>query len=39
LVAALWPDEQPKHPTKALQVLVSRARARLGSDVIVSTVT
>jgi predicted ATPase len=37
LVDALWPDEQPEHPQKALQVLVSRARARLGSGVIVST--
>jgi predicted ATPase/DNA-binding SARP family transcriptional activator len=37
LVDALWPDEQPEHPFKALQVLVSRARARLGPDVIVST--
>jgi len=37
LVDALWPDEQPEHPGKALQVLVSRARARLGPGVIVST--
>jgi len=37
LVDALWPDEQPVHPGKALQVLVSRARARLGPGVIVST--
>ena len=37
LVDALWPDEQPEHPVKALQVLVSRARARLGPEVIVST--
>ena len=37
LVAALWPDEQPEHPVKALQVLVSRARARLGPGVIAST--
>jgi predicted ATPase len=37
LVDALWPDEQPEHPGKALQVLVSRARARLGHEVIVST--
>jgi predicted ATPase/DNA-binding SARP family transcriptional activator len=37
LVDALWPDEQPEHPFKALQVLVSRARARLGPGVIVST--
>jgi len=37
LMDALWPDEQPEHPGKALQVLVSRARARLGPGVIVST--
>jgi len=37
LVDALWPDEQPEHPFKALQILVSRARARLGPEVIVST--
>ncbi|MGO8896529.1 MAG: BTAD domain-containing putative transcriptional regulator [Streptosporangiaceae bacterium] len=37
LVDGLWPDEQPEHPVKALQVLVSRARARLGPGVIVST--
>jgi DNA-binding SARP family transcriptional activator len=37
LVAGLWPDELPEHPAKALQVLVSRARARLGPGVIVST--
>jgi predicted ATPase len=37
LVDALWPDEQPEHPVKAVQVLVSRARARLGPGVIVST--
>jgi predicted ATPase/DNA-binding SARP family transcriptional activator len=37
LVEALWPDEQPEHPAKALQVLVSRARARLGAGVIIST--
>jgi DNA-binding SARP family transcriptional activator len=39
LVDGLWPDEQPENPAKALQVLVSRARAQLGSDVIVSTPT
>jgi predicted ATPase/DNA-binding SARP family transcriptional activator/tetratricopeptide (TPR) repeat protein len=39
LVEGLWPDEQPEHPAKALQVVVSRARAQLGSDVIVSTPT
>ncbi|HEX6932588.1 MAG TPA: BTAD domain-containing putative transcriptional regulator [Streptosporangiaceae bacterium] len=37
LVASLWPDEPPEHPLKALQVLVSRARTRLGPEVIVST--
>jgi predicted ATPase/DNA-binding SARP family transcriptional activator len=37
LVDALWPDEQPEHPVKALQILVSRARARLGPEVIVNT--
>lgn len=39
LVEGLWPDEQPENPTKALQVLVSRARAQLGSDVIARTPT
>jgi predicted ATPase/DNA-binding SARP family transcriptional activator len=39
LVDGLWPDQQPSNPAKALQVLVSRARAQLGPDVIVSTPT
>ena len=39
LVDGLWPDERPENPTKALQILVSRARAQLGSDVIVRTAT
>lgn len=39
LVDALWPDALPEHPTKALQILVSRARARLGADAIVNTPT
>ncbi|HEX5115543.1 MAG TPA: BTAD domain-containing putative transcriptional regulator [Pseudonocardiaceae bacterium] len=39
LVAELWPDNQPEHPAKALQVLVSRARARLGADAIANTAT
>ncbi|GAB2626634.1 hypothetical protein GCM10027168_68010 [Streptomyces capparidis] len=39
LVAGLWPDELPERPGKAVQVLVSRARARLGADVIASTPT
>ena len=37
LVDGLWPDEQPEHPAKALQVVVSRARAQLGPDLIAST--
>ncbi|GAA1218148.1 hypothetical protein GCM10009665_05070 [Kitasatospora nipponensis] len=37
LVAGLWPQELPQRPGKALQVLVSRARAQLGADLIVST--
>ena len=37
LADELWPGERPEHPAKALQVLVSRARARLGPGVIVST--
>lgn len=36
LVEGLWPDEQPEHPARALQVLVSRARAQLGPDTIAS---
>ncbi|MFE6398252.1 ATP-binding protein [Streptomyces alboflavus] len=39
LVAGLWPDEQPERPGKAVQVLVSRARAQLGADTIASTPT
>ncbi|MDW4903836.1 BTAD domain-containing putative transcriptional regulator [Streptomyces sp. ADMS] len=40
LVEGLWlPDELPERPGRALQVLVSRARAQLGADVITSTPT
>jgi len=39
LVEALWGDEPPEHPAKALQTVVSRARAVVGGDVIVSTAT
>ncbi|MFL1901379.1 ATP-binding protein [Streptomyces tauricus] len=40
LVAGLWqPDELPERPGKALQVLVSRARALLGADIVVSSPT
>jgi len=37
LVEGLWPDERPENPTKALQVVISRARAQLGADLIAST--
>ncbi|WP_405798029.1 ATP-binding protein [Streptomyces sp. NBC_01506] len=41
LVDGLWPEpeERPDHPRKALQVLVSRTRAQLGPEVVVSTPT
>ncbi|MEV0900764.1 BTAD domain-containing putative transcriptional regulator [Actinoplanes sp. NPDC049802] len=39
LIDALWPGARPEHPTKALQTVVSRTRAMLGADVIVSTPT
>lgn len=37
LVDGLWPDALPEHPTRALQVLVSRLRSQLGAEAIVST--
>ncbi|SCL32980.1 Predicted ATPase [Micromonospora rhizosphaerae] len=37
LIDALWPDRQPQHPSKALQILVSRARADLGAHLIEKT--
>ncbi|GKQ38970.1 BTAD domain-containing putative transcriptional regulator [Streptomyces sp. A012304] len=39
LVEGLWPDERPERPAKAVQILVSRLRAQLGADVVVSTPT
>ncbi|EPD62515.1 hypothetical protein HMPREF1211_04149 [Streptomyces sp. HGB0020] len=39
LVDGLWQDEPPANPANALRILVSRARAQLGADVIVSTPT
>lgn len=39
LVDGLWSEEQPENPTKAVQVLVSRARAQLGAEVIANTAT
>ncbi|MEU6676177.1 BTAD domain-containing putative transcriptional regulator [Streptomyces sp. NPDC046925] len=39
LVAGLWPNALPERPAKALQVLVSRARAQLGADLIAGTPT
>ncbi|MFC0071414.1 AfsR/SARP family transcriptional regulator, partial [Umezawaea endophytica] len=37
LVEGIWPEERPENPPKALQVLVSHARARLGPELIVTT--
>ncbi len=37
LIDGLWGEELPEHPAKALQVLVSRVRAALGSSIIAST--
>ncbi|GAA2779531.1 hypothetical protein GCM10010452_04040 [Crossiella cryophila] len=39
LIAGLWPEIRPEHPVKAVQILVSRARARLGTEVIDSLPT
>jgi predicted ATPase/DNA-binding SARP family transcriptional activator len=39
LVERLWADELPENPTKALQILVSRARSQLGSEIIEKTAT
>ncbi|MCI0689313.1 MAG: hypothetical protein L0Y54_19075, partial [Sporichthyaceae bacterium] len=39
LVNDLWPDQQPENPTKALQVLVARARAQLDAGLIATTPT
>ncbi|HEY0949651.1 ATP-binding protein [Nocardioides sp.] len=37
LVEEIWGDEVPANPTKALQVVVSRARAATSADVVVRT--
>lgn len=34
LIHAIWQDTSPSHPTKALQILVSRARAQTSSTAI-----
>jgi predicted ATPase len=39
LVEGLWPDELPERPGKAVQVLVSRLRAQVGAELVVSTPT
>ncbi|WHT15594.1 BTAD domain-containing putative transcriptional regulator [Crossiella sp. CA-258035] len=39
LVEGLWPEARPEHPVKAVQILISRARAQLGAEVIASTPT
>ena len=37
LIEELWPDEAPANPTKALQVVVSRARAATSAEAIERT--
>ncbi|MEU2714541.1 BTAD domain-containing putative transcriptional regulator [Streptomyces sp. NPDC007205] len=37
LVEGLWGDELPERPGKAVQILVSRLRAQLGAELVVST--
>ncbi|QNP74290.1 winged helix-turn-helix domain-containing protein [Streptomyces roseirectus] len=39
IVEGLWPEEKPEHPAKAVQILVSRLRAQLGAEIVVSTPT
>ncbi|WP_425582235.1 AfsR/SARP family transcriptional regulator, partial [Streptomyces synnematoformans] len=39
LVDGLWGDRLPADPANALRILVSRARAQVGADVVVSTPT
>jgi predicted ATPase/DNA-binding SARP family transcriptional activator len=39
LVDAIWPDDRPDNPAKALQILVSRIRAQLGDGLIARTPT
>ncbi|MEQ7004891.1 BTAD domain-containing putative transcriptional regulator [Actinopolymorpha sp. B17G11] len=39
LVEGLWPHERPANPAKAVQILVSRARALLGPEVVARTPT
>ncbi|MGW2642892.1 ATP-binding protein [Streptomyces sp. NPDC001348] len=39
LVEGLWAEELPERPGKAVQILVSRLRAQLGADLVVSTST
>ena len=33
----MWADDEPAHPEKALQVLVSRTRARTAAEAVVHT--
>ena len=39
LLAAIWPEESPAHPTKALQILVSRAKTQTSAETIDRTNT
>jgi predicted ATPase/DNA-binding SARP family transcriptional activator len=37
LITAIWPDSPPEHPTKALQILVSRTRSQTSTKAIART--
>jgi predicted ATPase len=37
LIAAIWEDSPPAHPSKALQILVSRARTQTSAETIIRT--
>jgi predicted ATPase/tetratricopeptide (TPR) repeat protein len=39
LVDGLWPENRPENPAKAVQILISRLRARLGADLVANTAT
>ncbi|KOG14398.1 ATP-binding protein [Streptomyces viridochromogenes] len=39
LVEGLWPEELPERPGKAVQILVSRLRAQVGAELVVSMPT
>lgn len=37
LITAIWPDTPPEHPSKALQIIVSRARTQTAAEAIART--